>query len=135
MTSAPSGSTAETGEQTKLYITGPMTGLPEFNYPAFYAAALELQAGGYMTENPADAFDGATDMPWATYLKRDIHALLECDGLATLDGWEKSKGATLECHIATTLGMPVLSVDDWLFAGSPPAVSSRGVRGPEGDTT
>lgn len=37
----------------KVYISGPMTGLPEFNYPAFFAAAEALEARGYETINPA----------------------------------------------------------------------------------
>lgn len=30
-----------------IYLCGPMTGLPEYNYPAFHAAAAELRAQGW----------------------------------------------------------------------------------------
>jgi len=38
----------------RIYIAGPMTGLPEFNYPAFNAAAEYLRSLGHHVENPAD---------------------------------------------------------------------------------
>jgi len=38
----------------KIYIAGPMSGLPEFNYPAFHAADAELRALGHETLNPAN---------------------------------------------------------------------------------
>ena len=36
-----------------------------------------------------------------------------CDSVATLHGWEKSRGATLEVHVAQALGMQVESVEWW----------------------
>lgn len=58
----------------KLYIAGPMTGLPEFNYPAFMDAERRLIAAGYEIENPAapGQVDGWT---WQDYMKRgiDVH--------------------------------------------------------------
>ncbi|MCY1527250.1 hypothetical protein D9M68_623110 [compost metagenome] len=38
----------------RIYLAGPMTGLPEFNYPAFHAEAARLRALGYQVENPAE---------------------------------------------------------------------------------
>ena len=39
---------------TRVYIAGPMTGLPDFNYPAFNAAAAKLRALGLEVLNPAE---------------------------------------------------------------------------------
>ena len=36
-----------------IYIAGPMTGFPEFNFPAFFAAQAELEAKGWQVFNPA----------------------------------------------------------------------------------
>ncbi len=44
-----------------IYISGPMSGLPECNYPAFNAAAAHLRALGYSVENPAENPDPDTD--------------------------------------------------------------------------
>jgi hypothetical protein len=44
-------------------------------------------------------------LTWEQYLRRDIRVLLDCDGIALLPGWERSRGAQLEAHIAHALGM------------------------------
>jgi hypothetical protein len=96
-----------------LYIAGPMTGLPEYNFPAFHAAADQLTAAGYEVLNPARrAVDpGRT---WADYLRDGIRDVTDADGLALLDGWMASRGARLELTVATGLDMPVGIVAVWL---------------------
>ena len=88
------------------YLAGPMTGYPEFNYPAFTAAAENLRAQGMTVVSPHELHDGDTTQHWTHYLRRDLHALLDCDALVLLPGWEKSRGATLEAAIAESLEMP-----------------------------
>ena len=90
-----------------LYLSGPMTGLLDHNYPAFNAAAAKLRAAGFVVSNPAENDEAAT---WADYMRKDIAQLVACDWIALLPGWEESKGAKLEHHIATSLGMPVLAL-------------------------
>lgn len=95
-----------------LYIAGPMTGLPGYNLPAFAVAAVELEALGYRTVNPGR--HGVNPLyTWRDYLRRGLVELLECDGVALLDGWEHSKGATLEVHVARALEMPVRPLTEW----------------------
>lgn len=91
----------------RIYIAGPMTGLPDLNFPAFNAAADELRNQGWHVENPAahGVIDGAQ---WEDYLAYDITRLGTCGAIYLLPGWEKSKGATLEAHIAKMLGLQVL---------------------------
>lgn len=86
----------------RIYLAGPMTGLPEFNYPAFHAEAARLRALGYQVENPAE---NPPQDDWEDYMKQAIPQLLTCDLMALLPGWEKSKGAMLEHHIACHLGI------------------------------
>jgi hypothetical protein len=43
--------------------------------------------------------------------------LERCDSVATLHGWEKSRGAQLEVHVANALEMRVESVDWWAIGG------------------
>lgn len=98
---------------TRVYISGPMTGLPEFNFPAFHAAARLLRAAGHEAVNPAE-INAETGGDWHYYLRADIKALCDCDALALLPGWEGSKGAHLELHIAHRLGLRVASLDAYL---------------------
>jgi len=99
-----------------IYISGPMSGMPDLNVPAFNEAAKALRAAGYTVTNPAelDAQDAGKVMTWEQYMRRDIAALMQCDGIATLPGWTNSRGATLEVDIATRLSMPNWPVHTWL---------------------
>ena len=98
----------------KMYLCGPMTGLPDFNYPAFHAQAALLRSAGFKVVNPAE--DGLpVEAPWTEHLKLAIVKLLGCQAVATLPGVEHSRGAQLEIHIAKQLGMRVCSVEAWLF--------------------
>jgi hypothetical protein len=101
-----------TGSEIVAYISGPMTGMPDLNFPAFHKAAASLRASGYRVVNPAelDALD-TQEMTWPEYMRRDIRALMDCTHIAMLPGWENSKGAKLEKHIADALGMRVMYVD------------------------
>jgi Domain of unknown function (DUF4406) len=96
----------------KLYIAGPMTGLPEFNYPAFREASRALFVAGYATEDPSTHDGKATT--WDGYMRLALPQMLRCDGVATLPRWWRSRGARLEVHVASSLDMPVLPVEEWL---------------------
>lgn len=93
-----------------IYLSGPMTGLPEWNYPAFNEAAAYLRAKGYEVFNPAEIFGGETHLPREVYMKEDIRALLNCDTVMMLQGWQDSEGAKLEFQIAKQIGLPVLEL-------------------------
>lgn len=92
----------------KVYIAGPMTGYPELNYPAFAAVSARLRAQGFEVVNPAE-LNPITE-GYRTAMKKDILALLECDHILLLDGWEKSKGASLEYHIAQVMDIPLIAL-------------------------
>ena len=91
----------------RVYIAGPMTGLPEFNYPAFNRAADALCAKGYHVENPA-----ANPVPpcgtWKGYMRMAITQLVTCDTVVLLPGWSDSKGAKVEHQLALDLDLQVL---------------------------
>lgn len=99
---------------TTLYVAGPMSGLPEHNHPAFYAAQAELEAAGYRVLNPADNSGDATGT-WEFYVRAGLRQLLEADGVAVLPGWDRSPGARLEAYVASRIEMPVHSAKVWLF--------------------
>lgn len=85
-----------------IYLSGPMTGLPEFNYPAFHAEAARLRTKGFTVVNPAELCNGAC-VEWADYMRRDIAALIKCNSIHLMRGWQQSKGAWLEINIAHAL--------------------------------
>lgn len=103
-----------------LYIAGPMTGLPQYNYPAFFAAAERLQAAGYDVLNPARIDEDNSTEPgertWQWYMRRALRMVSGADGVALLPGWHESRGAQLGEHVGRTLGLDVLTVDEWIGA-------------------
>lgn len=93
---------------SKVYISGPMTGLPDLNYPAFHKKAEELRAKGHEVFNPAENFDGQQDIDRQVCLRQDLKLLLKCDKIVFLEGFESSAGALLEAYVARECGIKVL---------------------------
>lgn len=103
-------------EQVKLYLAGPMSNYPQFNYPAFFEAAKYLRDAGYTVHSPAEmdspevlakilaSPDGKLDrnLPsWGDFLSKDVKVVAdEVNGVVVLPGWEKSRGARLEVFVA-----------------------------------
>lgn len=52
-----------------------------------------------------------TTHTWACYLRHDLKAMLECDGIVLLPGWDLSAGALLEQMVAKELGFTVYIAD------------------------
>lgn len=107
------GVTLQATRANRVYVAGPMTGIADFNYPAFNAVADQLRAQGFEVENPADhgIVEGAQ---WADYMAYDLTRLGLCGVIALLPDWEKSQGAKLEVLIAERLGMTVVNAHDLL---------------------
>lgn len=96
-----------------LYVSGPVTGRPDGNRPAFEEAAHALRAAGYRTRIPHD--DVAEGTAWIPAMRTCLVSMLaQADGVALLSGWEASRGARLEALVARSLGMPVKDAGDWI---------------------
>jgi hypothetical protein len=100
-----------------IYISGPMSGLPANNVPAFNRAAKALRAKGYKVVNPAELDEGEPCSDWTSCLRRDIRELSRCTDIALLPGWTESKGASLEVHIGKELGFTIADVGYYLKRG------------------
>lgn len=105
----------------RFYLAGPMSGYPQFNFPAFIAAAADLRGRGYDIVSPAelDAEDGVDKqamssadgdaskltMTWGDLLARDVKIVSDqVQGVIFLPGWEKSRGARLEAFVGVLSG-------------------------------
>lgn len=117
----------------KVYLAGPMSGIPAFNIPAFDAAAEYLRSQGFDVVSPAEV-DGETtraallesttgshdDLPpsdggWSAYLSRDFRILADegIDAIVRLPRWEQSRGARLECLMGKELGLQLFNLEDY----------------------
>lgn len=90
---------------TKMYISGPITNIPDRNRQAFDDAESFLLSLGHEVVNPFHLNPPGNS--WHDCMKTDLKAMLECDELAMLDGWRDSKGACIEAVLAERLEMPV----------------------------
>jgi hypothetical protein len=113
----------------RLYIAGPMSGRSAYNYDAFEVARQHLTALGHEVETPFEAnsrvWQRHHKRPFDPYSDRceygdpllqemfveDIATLLRADGIALLDDWHTSRGATVELAIARLFGKAVLTQD------------------------
>lgn len=94
----------------RIYVCGPMTGIAEHNFPAFFEAERLLQREGLVVENPAN--HGSHEWAcWADYLRADLPRLATCEAIYLLPGWEQSQGAMLEIHVARALGLSLRYAD------------------------
>ena len=93
----------------KVYISGPITGVENYK-AAFSARAASLKAMGYKVENPVDISERLQrafpdrKLRYEDFMKHDLAALLDCDGISMLPGWEKSRGARIEHDVAVATG-------------------------------
>ncbi len=107
----------------RCYIAGPMTGLPDLNFPAFHAAAARLRAVGIDAVNPAEICPDQS-ATWSECMRRDIRELVTCDAIVLLAGWEKSRGASLEFLVANGLGMRIATIEELVAERGQPACVS-----------
>jgi hypothetical protein len=104
----------------RFYIAGPMTGIPEFNFPLFNQVASFLHSRGHTCFNPAERdTDRHPDIDFSCgnvaevaaqgfslddALADDTHFICKgCDAIYMLPGWEGSNGARAEHTLAFAL--------------------------------
>jgi hypothetical protein len=95
-----------------IYISGPVTGIPDLNRPVFEEAASMLLAAGYPLFNPSHIEPPKTELKgddlWRYYMHHCITALPSCGAILMLPNWQNSKGAVWEHRIAEMLGLTIL---------------------------
>ena len=90
-----------------------MSGIEDWNFPAFNKAQEELEALGYEVENPASHGCGL-EHTWEFYLKMALTQMLTCDAVCLLPGFAMSKGACLELYVAESLNMRIELEEHWV---------------------
>lgn len=100
-----------------VYLAGPMTGIPNYNFPAFMEAAAKLRDLGLSVFNPAekDLEEWGTieevlkNANYRDCLRKDLNYLLDhADAIALLPNWENSKGVAAEVALAKALKLPIM---------------------------
>jgi hypothetical protein len=104
--------------KSKFYLAGPMSNIPQCNFPMFDRVAKRLRDLGYNVVSPAELDDTADRLlalksdgishykegkSWGDFLARDVKLLADggITGIIFLPGWWNSSGAKLEA----TLGL------------------------------
>lgn len=88
------------------YISGPMTGLTDLNYPAFHAMEKLLRDSfGCNVLNPARHPSG---LSYDEYMALAMSDLDRSDVIVLLDGWQNSNGAKMEFLKAYHLNLDIL---------------------------
>lgn len=110
-----------------VYIAGPMSGYPDYNFPAFDAAEARLIEVDLFDRviNPAridreiDGFDPTKDVARDIefYMRRDLPLVLDCSHVAVLPGWQGSRGA--RCEVAVGLMVNAAIIDAEHFGPLP----------------
>jgi Domain of unknown function (DUF4406) len=96
----------------RVYICGPISGIPEHNKPAFDAMESELRSLGLEPINPhltcahiKREFYPTDKDHWQACMRADIRELMRADMITLLPGWENSKGAKIEIALARELSI------------------------------
>jgi Domain of unknown function (DUF6378)/Domain of unknown function (DUF4406) len=87
------------------YISGPMRGKPDHNYPTFHAVEKALCERGFdVILNPARNFEGDKTRTVNEYMLEDLRMVLQADVVVLLPDWETSEGARREVELAKWVG-------------------------------
>jgi len=101
------------------YLSGPMSGYPAYNYPAFHAAAHELRISGIKIESPAenpwpkDPENYTEEQFWHYRMELSLAQMHRCQGIILLQGWPYSRGARIELDVMAKRKLPVWYYNNW----------------------
>lgn len=94
----------------KVYISGPMTGKPDYNRAAFFRAAEALKKKGcYVPVHTAWMVD---QLSRVDYMRMALQMMLTCDAIYLLKGWKTSLGALQEFSVAQLCGLKIITEEE-----------------------
>lgn len=96
---------------SRMYVSGPVTGIPELNKPQFMEAELFVRSLGFQVWNPQHIPSPEVPLEgddlWKWYMHFCVRAIPLCDSMLMLPDWQNSKGAVWEHRIAKMLGLEI----------------------------
>lgn len=115
----------------KVYLAGPMTGIEDWNFPAFIEGAAQLREAGHEVISPAEhdlelgyvevkhkdgiphyditkAFDREVVLAW------DCAQIPTCGAVVLLPGWDTSEGVARELATAGEHGIQAIPIGQFL---------------------
>lgn len=116
----------------KIYLAGPMRGIPEFNFPEFHRYAKKLREQGHTVFSPAEqdietygcdiskGIDSGSELELVEKFGFDLRKTLctdlswiclEADAVALMPEWKKSRGAQAERATAIALGLNIIELE------------------------
>jgi len=104
----------------KLYLSGPITGIPDYKEKFSQAAEYLCHLGDEVEVIDPSTFAGEYGWNWADWMLYDLRALRGADALVSLPGSMESRGARVEVEFAKGMGIPVLDLFDvrsWVANG------------------
>lgn len=114
----------------RVYVIGPVTGMPGLNREAFEDARDKLMALGFEADIPHDFVPAGAS--WEQAMRLSLWHLATSDGsggpayggVARLEGWQESRGAALESACAVAFGIRAMDLADWLDPAAPAAAGA-----------
>jgi len=108
-----------------FYISGPMSGIPNYNRDAFNDLESNIRIicktidpiGKHKVFNPAK-IPNADQKPYKQLMRDCLWGMVQCSHFIQLPNWEHSHGALIEYSIAIVLEMPIICAKDlpkWLI--------------------
>ncbi len=105
--------------QEPIYISGPMTGIKNYNKKAFQKAEKKLKSLGYKNiENPIKIGDALSlklnkklsEITYDEFIIEDLKHLKRSKTIVLLEGWKNSKGCNIELAMAKKQGLEIYHI-------------------------
>lgn len=94
----------------KIYISGKMTGNPDYK-DEFFEAENWLISQGYKPINPSNMDIIFPELNYQEFMALDYKLIEMCDGIFMIHNWQRSKGACAELTYAKSLGKKIIYQD------------------------
>ena len=105
----------EAKKVNRVFLSGPMTGIADFNFPLFNKVAKIYRERGWEVVNPVDICRKfkkervlADKAVFDAMIAEQQEAERTCNAILLLPGWENSRGVRLELKTAIELNMRIL---------------------------